>query len=60
MIFTVMSFQKNVYAYDEQLSLDLLPVIEDNESSSITTYVTEYGEDEARTIIGQRFKKCIF
>ncbi|WP_370747460.1 dockerin type I domain-containing protein [Faecalibacillus intestinalis] len=58
MIFTVMSFQKNVYAYDEQLSLDLLPVIEDNESSSITTYVTEYGEDEARTIIGQRLKNA--
>ena len=58
MIFTVMSFQKNVYAYDEQLRLDLLPLIEDTDSSSITTYSTEYSEDEARTIIGQRLKNA--
>ena len=58
MVFSVLSSQKSVYASNEQLNLELLPLVQDTEVSSITTYSTEYSEDEARNIIGQRLKSA--
>ena len=41
MVFSVLSSQKSVYASNEQLNLELLPLVQDTEVSSITTY-SEY------------------
>ena len=58
MVFSVLSSQNSVYASNEQLNLELLPLVQDTEVSSIATYSTEYSEDEVRNIIGQRLKSA--
>ena len=58
MIFSAISLQKNVYAYNEPLRFELLPLVQDTDVSSISNYSSVYSEDEARNIIGQRLKKA--
>ena len=58
MIFSAISSQKNVYAYNEPLRFELLPLVQDTDVSSISNYASTYSEDEARNIIGQRLKKA--
>ena len=58
MIFSAISLQKNVYAYNESLRFELLPLVQDTDVSSISNYASVYSEDEARNIIGQRLKKA--
>ena len=58
MIFSAISLQKNVYAYNEPLRFELLPLVQDTDVSSISNYASTYSEDEARNIIGQRLKKA--
>ena len=58
MVFSALLSQKCVYASNEQLKLELLPLVQDTKVSPIATYSTEYSEDEARNIIGERLKSA--